>query len=88
MSEERFVKIRELAAGAEAANQHCVFETNMMNGFVKGLNAAMEILKAESDDKAIEIAAWYRRIMASVTGATQEYWAVGEVVPDENWIVK
>ena len=84
----RFIKIWELAAGAEAANQHCVFETNMMNGFVKGLNAAMEILNAESDELAAEIAAKYRSMMASITGATQEYWTVGEIVPDENWIVK
>lgn len=88
MSEKRFIRIFELAAGAEAAKNHCVFETNRMNGFVKGLNAAMEILNAESDEQAIEIATKYRKEMASITVTYQENWRVGEIVPDENWIVK
>lgn len=88
MSEKRFIKIFELTAGAEAANSHCVFDTNRMNGFAKGLNAAMEILNAESDEQAAEIAATYRKEMASITGTYQENWRVGEMVPDENWIVR
>ena len=88
MSETRFIKIFELAAGADAANQHCVFETNMMNGFARGLNAAMEILNAESDEHAAEIAAAHRKALASITGTNQENWRVGEMAPDENWVVK
>lgn len=88
LSKERLATIAKLAAGAKAANQHCVFETNMMYGFVQGLNATLEILNAESDNHAAEIAANHRSIMASITGATQEYWAVDEIAPDENWLVK
>ncbi len=88
VSDKRFIKIFELAAGAEAANTHCVFDTNRMNGFVRGLNAAMEILNAESDEQAAAIAAKFRRNMASCTGTVQENWRVGEIVPDKNWEVK
>lgn len=86
--EKRFSRIWELAAGAEAANSHCVFDTNRMNGFVQGLNAAMEILNAESDEQAVAIAAKYRKDMAGRTVTLQENWRVGEIVPDGDWIVK
>lgn len=88
ISEKRFIRVWELAAGAEAANSHCVFDTNRMNGFVKGLNAAMEILNAESDEQAVEIAARYRKEMANITATHQENWRVGEIVPNENWVVR
>lgn len=88
IQEDRFVKIVELTAGAEAATTHCVFETNRMNGFVQGLNAAIEILNAGSAEEASVIAAKYRSKMANVTGTTQENWRVGAMVPDENWTVK
>lgn len=88
MSDKKFIRVWELAAGAEAANTHCVFDTNRMNGFVQGLNAAMEIFNTESDEQAAQIAAKCRREMASITGTYQENWRVGEIVPDENWFVK
>lgn len=88
MKEKRYIRIWELAAGANAANTHCIFDTNRMNGFVQGLNAAMEILGAENDEQAVQIAAKYRTNMASITGTYQENWRVGEIVPDENWVVK
>lgn len=88
IKENRFIKIVELAAGAESANTHCVFETNRMAGFVQGLNAAIEIMNAETDEQAAEIAAKYRLKMANATCTTQENWRVGNVVPDAHWLVK
>lgn len=88
ISEKSFMRIWELAAGAEAANNRCVLDANRMDGFAKGLKAAIEILNAESDERAVEIAAMYRREMASLTGTYQESWRVGEVIPDANWVVK
>ena len=88
IKENRFIKIVELAAGAESATTHCVFETNRMNGFVQGLNAAIEIMNAETDEQADEIAAKYRTKMANLTCTTQENWRVGNIVPDERWFTK
>ena len=88
IKENRFIKIVELAAGAESAVTHCVFETNRMNGFLQGLNAAIEIMNAETDDQADEIAAKYRAKMANLTRTTPENWRVGNIVPDNHWFIK
>lgn len=88
IKESRFINIVDLAAGAESATTHCVFATERMNGFVQGLNAAIEILNAESDEQADEIAAKYRLNMANRTCTTQENWRVGNVVPDKEWVTK
>ena len=84
INEKRFMILWELAAGATAANPHCVFETNRMQGFSNGLNAAVEILNAHSDEEADRIATALRSQMAAVTGTTQENWRARSLVPDEN----
>lgn len=88
IKESSYIKLVELAAGAESATTHCVFETNRMNGFVLGLNAAIEIMNAEADCQADEIAAKYRAKMANLTCTTQENWRVGNIVPDDQWLTK
>lgn len=87
IDEKRFTKIFELASGAEAANKYCFSTIGIMNGFARGLNAAMEILNAENDEQAMAIAAKHRKAMANLTGTTQENWTVGEMTPDENWVL-
>lgn len=85
ISEKRFMILWELAAGAENAKTHCLFETNKMNQLAKSLDIAIKILNAESDADADRIAAECRRKMSSLTGTIQEDWRVGSLVPDESW---
>lgn len=85
INEKRFMILWELAAGATNASPHCIFETNRMQGFSNGLNAAVSILNAQSDEEADRIATALRAQMANVTGTVQENWRIGSLVPDENW---
>jgi len=88
ISESRFIQIWELCSGAEQANQHCVWNTNELNAFCQGLQAAMDIINAESDEHAKIVAAKLRENWANRTGTTQEHWRVGDLVPQDDWIVK
>lgn len=87
---EQFKKdqLEKLMAGAKEANTHCIAGTNRMNGFIRGLTAAIEIMNADSEEQAMQIAAKYRARMASYTGTLPREWQAGTAVPDENWIVK
>ena len=87
ISTKRFMILWELATGATNATPHCIFETNRMQGFSNGLNAAVEILNAKSDEEAGRIATALRSQMANVTGTIQGNWRIGSLVPDEHWVI-
>lgn len=88
ISEKRFYQIWSLEAGAAQVNQHSGLNTEQLNCYRQGLQAAIDIMNANSDEEAAKVAADIRKLWAGKTCTRQEHWAVGEIVPDANWIVK
>lgn len=87
ISEKRFIEIIQLLGGAEHANSHCVRNTNEMNAFRQGLQAALDILNAENDKAAEKMAADIRKKWALRTGSEQKHWSIGNLKVDDNWCV-
>lgn len=87
ISEKRFIEIIQLLGGAEHANSHCVYNTNEMNAFCQGLQAALDILNAEDDKVAENVATKIRKKWALRTRTEQKHWSIGDLKVDDNWFV-
>lgn len=75
MENTNFLELCKLFAGAEIANQHCLYCTNELNAFKKGLEVAMNIVNASNSERAAAIAAEARRKWEMKTGTTPEHWS-------------
>lgn len=87
ISEKRFMEIIQLLGGAEHANSHCVHNTNGLNAFRQGLQAALDILNAEDDDAAAKVAANIREKWASRTSTSKIHWSVGNLHIADDWSI-
>lgn len=74
ISDKRLLKIWELEAGAAEAGSHCVYNTNDFYYFRCGLQAAMDILNAPTNEEAASIAASIKERWIDKTGTTAEQW--------------
>ena len=85
-------QIRKLFMGAGLAQEHCE-RPDLLEGFARGLSAAVTILEQHDEDKIVGAAAFCRKMISHLVGAKREDWT-DEVnskylpLPDENWVVK
>lgn len=85
-------QMRKLYMGAGLAAERCE-RPDLLEGFERGLVAAVTILNQHEEDKIVGAAAFCRKMISHLACAKREDWTDERYsqylpLPDENWAVK